>query len=155
MKGYGQFCSFARALDLLGERWTLLVVRELLMGAVRFADVRRGIPRISKTMLALRLRELVDKGTHAPGDVAVLVRRGKAAVPIARALARVGLPALVVGGKPYRGTIRVLSDGKTLQVIDVLGLEAYVKGVVPEEMPPAWAPEALKAQFKTVVPTGS
>ncbi len=53
---------------------------------------------------------------------------------------------LVVGGKPYRGKIRVSSDGKTLQVIDVLGLEAYLKGVVPEEMPSAWYPEALQAQ---------
>lgn len=62
MKSYGQFCSFARALDLLGERWTLLVVRELLGGSTRFNDVRRGIPRISRTMLSARLRELTDAG---------------------------------------------------------------------------------------------
>src|SRR5262245_66629154 len=62
VKGYGQFCSIARALDLLGERWTLLIVRELLCGSRRFGDVRRGIPRISRTMLAARLRELVDAG---------------------------------------------------------------------------------------------
>ncbi len=60
MKAYGQFCSVARALDLLGERWTLLIVRELLSGSRRFADVQRGIPRISRTMLAARLRELLD-----------------------------------------------------------------------------------------------
>ena len=59
---YGQFCSFARALDLLGERWTLLIVRELLCGSRRFNDVRRGIPRISRTMLSARLRALVDGG---------------------------------------------------------------------------------------------
>jgi DNA-binding HxlR family transcriptional regulator len=59
---YGQFCSFARALDLLGERWTLLIVRELLSGSSRFNDIRRGIPRISRTMLAARLRELTDSG---------------------------------------------------------------------------------------------
>jgi DNA-binding HxlR family transcriptional regulator len=62
MKGYGQFCSMARALDLLGERWTLLIVRELLCGSRRFGEVRRGIPRISRTMLAARLRELLDAG---------------------------------------------------------------------------------------------
>lgn len=62
MKSYGQFCSVARALDLLGERWTLLIVRELLSGSTRFGDVRRGIPRISRTMLAARLRELLDAG---------------------------------------------------------------------------------------------
>jgi DNA-binding HxlR family transcriptional regulator len=62
MKGYGQFCSVARALDLLGERWTLLIVRELLCGSRRFGEVRHGIPRISRTMLAARLRELLDAG---------------------------------------------------------------------------------------------
>jgi DNA-binding HxlR family transcriptional regulator len=62
MKGYGQFCSFARALDLLGERWTLLVVREFLSGSTRFSELQRGIPRISRTMLSARLRELVDAG---------------------------------------------------------------------------------------------
>ena len=62
MKSYGQFCSIARALDLLGERWTLLIVRELLCGGRSFGDVRRGIPRISKTMLSARLRELGDAG---------------------------------------------------------------------------------------------
>jgi DNA-binding HxlR family transcriptional regulator len=65
MKGYGQFCSMARALDLLGERWSLLVVRELLLGSRRFGDVRRGIPRISRTMLSARLRELTAAGVIA------------------------------------------------------------------------------------------
>jgi DNA-binding HxlR family transcriptional regulator len=65
MKSYGQFCSIARALDLLGERWTLLVVRELLCGSRRFAEIQRGIPRISRTMLSARLRELVEAGAVA------------------------------------------------------------------------------------------
>jgi len=59
---YGQFCSVSRALDLLGERWTLLIVRELLCGSSRFNDIRRGIPRVSRTMLSARLRQLVDSG---------------------------------------------------------------------------------------------
>ena len=62
MKSYGQFCSVARTLDLLGERWTLLVVRELLSGSRRFNEVQRGIPRISRTMLSARMRELVEAG---------------------------------------------------------------------------------------------
>jgi DNA-binding HxlR family transcriptional regulator len=62
MKGYGQFCSVARALDLLGTRWTLLIVRELLCGSRRFGEIQRGIPRISRTMLAARVRELADAG---------------------------------------------------------------------------------------------
>ncbi|HVK73903.1 MAG TPA: helix-turn-helix domain-containing protein [Kofleriaceae bacterium] len=54
----------ARALDLLGERWTLLVIRELLCGSTRFNDLRRGIPRISRTMLAARLRDDADRRAH-------------------------------------------------------------------------------------------
>ncbi|MBK1786939.1 winged helix-turn-helix transcriptional regulator [Prauserella cavernicola] len=58
MGGYGQFCAVARALEILGERWTLLIVRELLLGERQFNDIRRGIPRISKTMLSARLKTL-------------------------------------------------------------------------------------------------
>jgi len=68
MKSYGQFCSIARALDLLGERWTLLVVRELLCGSRRFGEIQRGIPRISRTMLSARLRELTDAGAIESRD---------------------------------------------------------------------------------------
>lgn len=73
MKTYGQFCSVARALDLLGERWTLLIVRELLSGSRRFREVQRGIPRISRTMLSARFRELADAG--------VIERHGDGAAP--------------------------------------------------------------------------
>ncbi len=62
MKTLGQFCSIARALETLGERWSLLVVREVLSGSRRFGEIRRGIPRISRTMLSARLRELADLG---------------------------------------------------------------------------------------------
>jgi DNA-binding HxlR family transcriptional regulator len=62
MTSYGQFCSVARAHEVLGGRWTLLVVRELLCGGRRFNDIRRGIPRISRTMLSERLLALADVG---------------------------------------------------------------------------------------------
>jgi DNA-binding HxlR family transcriptional regulator len=62
MTGYGQFCSIARAHEVLGGRWTLLIVRELLMGSRRFNDIRRGIPRISRTMLSERLQALAHAG---------------------------------------------------------------------------------------------
>ncbi|HEY3587445.1 MAG TPA: helix-turn-helix domain-containing protein [Myxococcaceae bacterium] len=57
MTSHGQFCSIARALDVLGQRWMLLVIRELLMGSRRFGEIRRGLPRISRTVLSARLRE--------------------------------------------------------------------------------------------------
>ena len=52
MTGYGQFCSIARAHEVLGGRWTLLIVREILCGSRRFNDIRRGIPRVSRTILS-------------------------------------------------------------------------------------------------------
>lgn len=62
MKTYGQFCPVAMALEVLAERWTLLVVRELLMGSGRFNDILRGVPLMSKTMLSQRLKSLEDAG---------------------------------------------------------------------------------------------
>jgi DNA-binding HxlR family transcriptional regulator len=68
MSAYGQFCSVARAHEAVGGRWTLLVVRELLCGSRRFNDIRRGIPRISRTMLSERLQELVAVGAVVRSD---------------------------------------------------------------------------------------
>lgn len=62
MAGYGQFCSMARAHEALGGRWTLLIVREILCGSSRFNDIRRGIPRVSRTVLSERLQALVHAG---------------------------------------------------------------------------------------------
>jgi DNA-binding HxlR family transcriptional regulator len=61
-RSYGDACPIARALDLIGERWALLVVRELLFGAQRFSDLRRALPRASTNMLTDRLRELEAHG---------------------------------------------------------------------------------------------
>ncbi len=73
-RGYGQFCPVALAAEVLAERWTPLVVRELLCGSVRFNDLQRGVPRMSSALLARRLKELQfagiverrkgDGGTH-------------------------------------------------------------------------------------------
>jgi DNA-binding HxlR family transcriptional regulator len=62
MKGYGQFCPTSKAAEILAERWTFLVVRELLLGSVRYSDIRRGVPRMSPTLLAKRLKELERAG---------------------------------------------------------------------------------------------
>ena len=58
MRSYRQFCTLAHALDLVGERWALLVVRELLLGPKRFTDLRAGMPGIPTNVLSARLREL-------------------------------------------------------------------------------------------------
>ena len=62
MKGYGQFCPIAVACETFAERWTPLILRELLFGARRFNDIRQAMPRISRTLLSQRLRELEDAG---------------------------------------------------------------------------------------------
>ena len=59
---YGQFCPVALAAEVLAERWTPLVIRELLMGSVRFNDLQRGVPRMSSSLLARRLKELQHAG---------------------------------------------------------------------------------------------
>ena len=60
--GYGQFCPVAKAMELLDERWTMLVIRELTMGSRHFNDLRRGVPRMSPTLLSKRLATLVRAG---------------------------------------------------------------------------------------------
>src|SRR5215216_4016355 len=62
MRTYGDGCAIARALDLVGERWALLVVRELLLGPKRYTDLRRGLPNASPNVLSERLRELERDG---------------------------------------------------------------------------------------------
>jgi len=62
MKSFGQFCPLAQATQLLCERWTLLVVRELVAGSTRFNELRKGVPLMSPTLLSARLKQLVEAG---------------------------------------------------------------------------------------------
>jgi stage II sporulation protein D len=83
----------------------------------------------------------------APGILALKPKLAIAGHPTLHApFTFVGTQPLVVDGKPFRGKIVVSSDGKQLQVIDTVPVEAYLKGVVPSEMPSSWSAEALKAQ---------
>ena len=78
MRSYGQYCSVAKALDVIGDRWSLLIVRELLLqGPCRYTDLRNGLPGIATNLLSDRLREL---------EAAGLVRREEAAPPVATTL---------------------------------------------------------------------
>ena len=62
MKTYGQFCSIAKALEIVGERWTPLIMRELICGGSRFNEIHRGVPRISPSLLSKRLNLLEQAG---------------------------------------------------------------------------------------------
>ncbi len=69
MSRYGQYCPITRSLEMLGDRWTLLVVRDLLIGATRFNELARGLPGMSRGLLSKRLHQLERDGlvTHADG----------------------------------------------------------------------------------------
>src|SRR5215218_9655864 len=61
-RGYGQICGLSRALEIVGERWALLIIRDLLVGPRRFTDLRQGLPRIPTNVLSARLKELEQSG---------------------------------------------------------------------------------------------
>lgn len=62
MDGYGQFCPIAKAAEVFDQRWTLLVLRELVAGSTRFNDIHRGVPRMSRSLLSKRLTQLTAEG---------------------------------------------------------------------------------------------
>lgn len=100
MKSYRQLCAAALALDVVGDRWTLLVVRELLDGPRRWTDLRAGLPGVAKNLLAQRLRELEHAGLVERDDDEryALTARGAGLQPVVDALVVWGAP--LVAGAP-------------------------------------------------------
>ncbi|MFZ3567349.1 winged helix-turn-helix transcriptional regulator [Streptomyces sp. BH097] len=101
-RSYDQYCAAARALDVVGDRWTLLIVRELLAGARRYTDLHADLPGVSTDMLATRLKGMerdgiaVRRRLPAPASVYVyeLTERGRGLLPVLRALGEWGAPEL-------------------------------------------------------------
>jgi DNA-binding HxlR family transcriptional regulator len=99
---YDQYCPIARSLDVLGDRWTLLVLRDLSLGPQRFTDLRRALTGIPPNVLSQRLKRLVDDGLvvveelppPAARSVYTLTERGREVLPVLRALVRFGTPDL-------------------------------------------------------------
>jgi DNA-binding HxlR family transcriptional regulator len=99
---YAQFCPIAAGLDLVGDRWVLLICRELSFGDQRFTDLRNALPRIAPNLLSERLRSLQDTGlvisAELPPPAARAVYRltaeGRRVIPVLRAVARFGAPYL-------------------------------------------------------------
>jgi DNA-binding HxlR family transcriptional regulator len=103
MRSYGEYCAIAKSLDIVGDRWTLLIVRELaLRGRCRYTDLRSGLPGIASNLLAQRLRELERAGVvareDAPPPVATtlfyLTPRGEQLRPVLDGLLRWGGPLM-------------------------------------------------------------
>jgi DNA-binding HxlR family transcriptional regulator len=101
MRTYGEHCGLARALEIVGERWALLVVRELLPGPKRFTDLARGMPRIPSNVLSSRLKDLESTGVverralpqPGAGVVYELTPYGRGLDEVLLALARWGVRA--------------------------------------------------------------
>ncbi|MET0145472.1 MAG: helix-turn-helix domain-containing protein [Ilumatobacteraceae bacterium] len=101
-RSYDQYCPVAVALDVVGDRWTLLIMRELLMGERRFTDLRIALPGLAPNLLADRLRDLQAEGiveqrelpAPAARTVYAATGQGRALVPVLQALARFGAERL-------------------------------------------------------------
>jgi len=124
---YGDSCGIARALDLVGERWALLVVRELLLGPKRFTDLRAGLPNLGPDVLTQRLRELADAGVvvrrkldpPAGAWVYELTDRGRELEPVVIGLGRWGALA------PFPpGEMRIGVDSTVLALQTLFDAEA-------------------------------
>jgi len=122
VKSYKQFCSVARALDAIGDRWALLVIRELLLGPRRYTDLLSGLPGVGTNVLSTRLREL---------EVAGIVRRGQLPAPTAVAV------------------YELTDDGRALRpVVDSLALWGTRRLTSPtstDVVQPRWLVSALAA----------
>lgn len=132
MTGYGQFCPLALASEVVGERWTPLVLRELMLGARRFNDIHRGVPRMSPSLLSQRLRTLVKYGIverreHHGHIEYVLSEAGEELAPIIETLAKWGKawipgtlsddradPDLIVWDMHRRLALENLPEGRTV-----------------------------------------
>lgn len=109
MRSYSHFCGLAKALDVVGDRWTLLIVRELLLlERARYTDLQQGLPGIATNLLATRLRELEEAGVvrreelppPTPATIYSLTEWGGELKPIVLALGRWASPVLMRDAAP-------------------------------------------------------
>src|SRR5215213_7514144 len=122
VRTYGDRCGIARALDIVGERWALLVVRELLLGPKRFTDLRAGLRNVGPDVLSQRLRELEGHGIvrrgklppPAASQVYELTDRGRELEPVVLALGRWGSQAPVPSDDAPLGADAVMLALKTM-----------------------------------------
>jgi DNA-binding HxlR family transcriptional regulator len=142
MRTYGDRCGVARGLDVVGERWALLVVRELLLGPKRFTDLRAGLPNVGPDVLAQRLRELEGSGVvrrrklAPPSGARVyeLTDWGRELEPVILGLGRFGSRAPFPGGDADLGAdafavaLKTVFDGEAAD-----GLEATIELRVGED----------------------
>jgi DNA-binding HxlR family transcriptional regulator len=131
-KHYEQYCPIAHALDLVGERWSLLIVRELLNGPKRYTDLAGSLPRIGTNVLAARLKELERCG---------IVSKRRLPPPT---------PAQV-----YELTSYGLGLKQVVRELALWGVRSLGAPTDDDELAPGWLEGALNTVFAPVAPTGS
>ena len=136
-RSYGQYCGLARALDVVGERWSLLIVRELLVGPARYSELQAGLPGIATNLLAERLRKLEEVGvvqrrldTGTKGVTYALTPWGTELRDAVDALVNWSIPLMVPGprGDSFRThwlevALQALLHGKRTEVPTTVGVE--------------------------------
>ena len=136
LRSYQQYCAVAKALDVVGDRWVLLIVRELMSsGPARYTDLLKGLPGIATNLLADRLRDMERSGLvrreEAPPPIATtlfhLTERGQALQPLLAELGRWGAPLM---GVPQPGNV---FRSHWL----VFPLDAYLEDKAPKDAPVA------------------
>jgi len=130
-KHYDQYCPIAHALELVGERWSLLIVRELLTGPKRYTDLSGGLPHIGTNVLAARLKELERCG---------IVTKRRLPPPT---------PAQVYELTPYGASLKVV-----MRELALWGLRSLGAPQEDDQFAPGWLEGALDTVFAPVAPAG-
>ena len=142
-KSYEQYCTIATALDLVGDRWSLLVLRELSFGEQRFTDLKAALPGIATNLLSDRLRSLQEHGMveqvelppPAARNVYRLTAAGTRIRPVLRAIAQFGLPYLAPAGEgEVRPRMAVYGGaGALFDPVAAIGVDLRVRFLLDDE----------------------
>lgn len=148
-RSYGQYCGVTTAVELIGERWALLIIRDLLVGPRRYTDLKQGLPRIPTNILSTRLKELQEGGVirRIPllrGLAYELTPYGQALEPVILALGRWGFQAM---GEPAEGDI-VTPDSLTMALRTAFQPEAAADGSLDAEYELHVGEVALRASVR-------
>lgn len=144
MNSYGQYCPIAKAAEVFDQRWTLLVIRELVAGSDRFNHIHRGVPRMSRTLLSKRLTQLVEAGLveRRDGDDGpryLLTEAGQELQPVLERIGEWGMrwldslnadeldPASLLWDVQRRVDGEALPDGQTVLELDFTDIEPELR----------------------------
>ena len=154
---YEQFCSVAKALDVVGDRWTLLIVRELLSGRRRYRDLQQDLPGIATNLLAARLKRLESEGLIVAsatddrrGRAYELTPQGRGLRPVLESLAVFGMTSLMPERKPENAAFRthwLELPVRSMLVPGALAEDLVVRFEVDPEGPDGPAPTAVQLRL--------